>query len=385
MGSIDGYIVRTTFGAFLMVLVSLTGVIWITQALRGIDLMTSQGQTILAFLGLTSLFIPALALVIMPLALMIAVAYVLNKLATDSEIIVMNAAGLQPWRLFRPFLTVTTIVSLVVVVLGFYVAPDCMRRLTRWDSEITGDAISNILRTGRFMQLDSGLTIFARERRANGELVGIFLDDRRNPAERVSIVADRGVVVKNETGSYLVLEDGNLERFEPGKTDPVLIKFERDAFDMSKFAKVTPTYNAPRERYFHELLWPDPNDDAYARNEGPYRVELHERLLGPLYPFAFVALTFAFLGAPRTTRQSRAFSMASTIMAVGSVRIAGFAIAVLSLKNPNVTYVQYVLIACVVLFSAYVMRNVVIMEPPAGLVESLNKLTERFSRRLAPS
>ena len=35
-----------TFAAFVLVLVTLTGVIWITQALRGIDVMTSQGQTI---------------------------------------------------------------------------------------------------------------------------------------------------------------------------------------------------------------------------------------------------------------------------------------------------------------------------------------------------
>ena len=49
MGSIDKYIFRTTLASFALVLVSLTGVIWITQALRGIDLMTSQGQTIVTF------------------------------------------------------------------------------------------------------------------------------------------------------------------------------------------------------------------------------------------------------------------------------------------------------------------------------------------------
>ena len=58
MGSIDRYIFRTTLASFALVLVSLTGVIWMTQALRGIDLMTSQGQTILTFLGITSLVIP---------------------------------------------------------------------------------------------------------------------------------------------------------------------------------------------------------------------------------------------------------------------------------------------------------------------------------------
>ena len=103
MGSIDSYIFRTTLTSFAVVLASLTGVIWITQALRGIDLMTSQGQTILTFLGLTSMAVPVLILVIAPIALMIAVAHTLNRLATDSEIIVMNAAGLSPLRLLRPF------------------------------------------------------------------------------------------------------------------------------------------------------------------------------------------------------------------------------------------------------------------------------------------
>src|SRR5262245_13258704 len=96
MGSIDSYIFRLTFSAFVLGLVTLTSVIWITQALRGIDVMTSKGQTVLVFVGLTGLAVPYLVLVIAPIALVIAVAYVLNKLSTDSEIIVMNAAGMRP-------------------------------------------------------------------------------------------------------------------------------------------------------------------------------------------------------------------------------------------------------------------------------------------------
>ena len=48
----------------------------------------------------------AAVLIIAPIALMIAVAHVLNKLGNDSELIVMNAAGMSPWLLFRPFLAV---------------------------------------------------------------------------------------------------------------------------------------------------------------------------------------------------------------------------------------------------------------------------------------
>jgi lipopolysaccharide export system permease protein len=40
MGSIGRNIFRTTFGAFLVVLVGVTALMWLTQALRDIDLVT---------------------------------------------------------------------------------------------------------------------------------------------------------------------------------------------------------------------------------------------------------------------------------------------------------------------------------------------------------
>jgi lipopolysaccharide export system permease protein len=110
MGSIGRYIFRTTLGAFLVVLISVTTLMWITQALRDIDLMTNEGQGLLTFVALTALIIPLLVMIIAPIAFMVAMAYTLNKLATDSELIVMNAAGMPPWHLFRPFLAVAVLV-----------------------------------------------------------------------------------------------------------------------------------------------------------------------------------------------------------------------------------------------------------------------------------
>src|SRR5260370_27184179 len=174
--------------------------------------MTSQAQPILTFLGVTSLAIPVLVLIIAPIALMIAVSHTLNKLATDSEIIVMNAAGLSPIRLFRPFFYATVVVALLVAFIATYLAPDGMRRIKRWDAEITADVLTNILQPGRFAQLAQNLTIRIRERQPGGVLGGIFVDARRDPHERVTIVADHGTVLKNSSGSFRGLEDGHLER-----------------------------------------------------------------------------------------------------------------------------------------------------------------------------
>lgn len=381
MGSIDKYIFRTTLASFALVLVSLTGVIWITQALRGIDLMTSQGQTIVTFLGITSLVIPALVLIIAPIALMIAISHTLNKLATNSEIIVMNAAGLSPFRLFRPFLYATCVVAVMVAFIASYMAPDGMRRIKQWDAEITADVLTNILQPGRFAQLDQNLTIRIRERQPGGVLAGIFVDDRRDPKERVTIIADHGTILKNESGSFLVLEDGNLERFEAGKRDPALVAFGRYAFDMSKFSNHGRDVTLGiRERYIWELLSPPPDDPVYQQLPGQFRAELHDRFMAPIYPFAFAVLTFAFLGTPRTTRQSRNFSIGGSVLAVFGLRIAGFACSVMTVKSPLAALVQYLMLIAAIGGGLWMILAGVVVEPPAALMEAINKSNERLLR-----
>ena len=381
MGSIDRYIFRTTLASFAVVLVSLTAVIWVTQALRDIDIMTSQGQTILTFLGITSLVIPALILVISPIALMISISHTLNKLATDSEIIVMNAAGYSPLRLFMPFFYATCVVSLVVCFIASYLAPDGLRRIKQWDAEITADVLTNILQPGRFAQLDKDLTIRIRERQPGGVLAGIFVDDRRDPKERVTIIADHGTILRNENGSYLVLEDGHVERFETGKRDPALVAFGRYAFDMSQFSnRGRDVTLGIRERYLWELLAPSPDDPVFKALPGQFRAELHDRFLAPIYPFAFSILTFAFLGTPRTTRQSRSFAITCAVLAVFGLRMAGFACSVMTVKTPEAAVVQYLMLVIAIVAGMFIIARGYVVDAPAGLIEQMKRNNERILR-----
>jgi len=233
MGSIGRYIFRTTLGAFLVICASVTALMWITQALRDIDLMTNQGQSIFVFIGITGLIIPLLVLIIAPIALMIAVAHVLNKLGNDSELIVMNAAGMPPWVLFRPFLAAGLVVSLLVAAISIYVSPWGLRELRRWATEVRADLVSNIVQPGRFIQLEQRVTLHIRERPPNGQLLGILIDDQRDPKERATILAEQGQIVKNERGAFLVLENGSVQRHETGQLDPALVLFNSYGFDLT--------------------------------------------------------------------------------------------------------------------------------------------------------
>lgn len=383
MGSIGLYIFRTTFGAFLVVLISLTAVIWVTQALRDIDLMTSQGQTILVFIGITGLIIPLLILVIAPIALLIAAAHTLNKMSTDSEIIVMNAAGMSPWLLFRSFMSVAVVVSILVTVISAYGAPKGLRMLRDWLTEVRANVVSTIVQPGRFTSIESGVTIHIRERRANGQLLGIFLDDRRNPNERITVVAETGELLDNDNGTFLILQTGVLQRQQLKDRDPAMVKFDRNAFDLSQFAGGPQAVKySIRERYLWQLLFPDPKDPFLIEQPGPFRAELHDRLMAPLYPIAFVVIAFAYLGAPRTTRQSRTLSMVGAVAGVGLLRLIGFTSTVFGATAPFMLVVQYVAVAAAIGGGLFVIRTGLILEPPAFLMNWITALTELITRRL---
>jgi len=385
MSGFDRYIFRTTFGAFLLILISLTAVIWLTHALREIDLMTNQRQTVLTFIGITALLIPMLILVIAPLALVVAVGHTLNRLNTDSEIVVMNASGMSPWRIFRPFLTTALVVSALVLWVSAYVAPAGLRELRDWATKVKADFVVNIVQPGRFINIERGLTLHIRERRSDGQLLGIFIDDRRDPNERATSLSEYGEIVEAGRRTFLVLVNGSVQRMESGRPDPTIVKFERYAFDLSRFAG-GPQLGAlgVRERNLWDVAFPDANDPTYKQVPTHFRAELHDRLAAPIYPIAFTVLCFAILGAPRTSRQSREISIVMTIVLIGTLRMIGFACNVVAAQSVAAVYVLWGSLLLTFAVGVYVIARGAVIEPPAFLTQ-LAAVFERMSQRLQPT
>ena len=270
MGSIGRYIFRTTFGAFLVICASVTALMWITQALRDIDLMTNQGQSIFVFIGITGLIIPLLVLIIAPIALMIAVAHVLNKLGNDSELIVMNAAGMPPWVLFRPFLAVGIVVSLLVAVISIYVSPWGLRELRRWATEVRADLVSNIVQPGRFTKLEERLTL-AHSRAAAQRTAARHLHRRPARPEGAGQHSRRARRHREERARPVPRAG---ERQRAAARDRTarsrLVLFNSYGFDLSSLSNGNQSLKySVRERYLWELFDPSRTDKIVRRPARP--------------------------------------------------------------------------------------------------------------------
>jgi lipopolysaccharide export system permease protein len=341
MDLIERYIFRIAFSAFLACLIALTAVIWITQALRELDLITGKGQTLIVFLTVTGLSLPTLITVIAPVALFIATIYTLNRLNGDSELIVMSAAGMAPRRLLRPFLWLAAFVSGLVAVMTVYVMPASFQELRDLITRVRADFVANIVKEGQFTTLDGGVTFHYRER-SGSALLGIFMQDRREEGRTIVYLAERGQPFEVNGQSYLVLEKGSIHRQLASSRDSSIVAFERYAIDLSALSQeAAELVYKPRERTTTQLLFPD-SDDFYTRYQsGRLRAELHDRLSAWLYPLAMMVIAFAALADARTTRQGRGTAVAAAILAVGALRIAAFAASSLAVRTPWALIVVY--------------------------------------------
>jgi lipopolysaccharide export system permease protein len=234
------------------------------------------------------------------------------------------------------------------------------------------------------MPIERGLAFHIRERRPNGLLIGILLDDRRDPKERVTIIAEQGEILKNERGNFLILENGSIQRHEAKSRDPSIVRFERYAFDLSQFSggPMEIRYSV-RERYLWQLFSPDPNDQQFKEQPGQFWAELHDRIIGLFYPITFVVIAYAFLGAPRTTRQAKTWSILAVIAGVGVLRLFGFAGTILMMNYPKTAVIQYLVVAGALSGGLYAISKGLIIEPPAHMTRAMDKVAEWFQRRTA--
>ena len=207
MPRIDRYILSqllTLFGFFALVLVS---VYWINRAVSLFDDLLSDGQTALVVLEFTALTLPLVISVVLPVAGFAAAAYGTNRMAGESELVAMQAAGLSPWRLARPVLVFGVFVGLMVAVLVHGLVPLARARLADRQAELAQDVTEQFLRPGSFQYPADGITLFIRDIAADGRLLDLFIEDARDPANIKITGSHAGVTLAADGPSQMALPD----------------------------------------------------------------------------------------------------------------------------------------------------------------------------------
>lgn len=339
------YVFRQSASALLLILASLGGIVWIALALKQLNVVTSQGQDALMLIKMTTLALPNLLAIIAPFALLISALHILNRLNGDSELIVMTAAGATVWNVARPLIALGCLVTVAVSFVNHVGMPWSLRLLREYIVQMRTDLLTQVMQPGKFSTPEKGLTFHIRERKFNGDILGLVVNDSRNKREQQTYLAKRGQIVKQDPTAYLIMYDGHILRRTGEKEAAQVIVFDKYIIDLDQLdqGRKDSMDLKPRERYLHELTNPKKDDVLYKLNPGQFRAELHERFANPLYPITFILIALAAAGQAQSTRQARTERMVIGFVAAVACRMGGLAVNNLVALNAAFIPLLYVI------------------------------------------
>jgi len=336
------YILRQLLGPFILISIGLTAVIWLTQSLRFVDLIVNKGLSLSAFLYFSMLLLPTFLGVILPIALFSAILFTYNKLIIDSEMVSMRSAGLGPWSLAAPAISLAAFVCVLVYAINLYFIPTSFREFKSRQFIARADFSSVLLQEGVFTNLIDDVTVYVRARDSSGELRGILVHDSRVAGQPVTMMAERGALVKTEQGPRFVLLNGNRQEINKLHGQLSLLYFDSYALDLGHLAEdPTNRWREPRERYLHELFNPgDGYDDQ--RNLGKFWAEAHQRIVSPLFAFALTGIALAALLNGQLNRRGQWRRILIGIGAAFAFEAIGLGLVNAVSKTPDLAPLMYI-------------------------------------------
>lgn len=294
MGILFHYVVKRLTFTTVFITCGLASFVWMTQSLRFIEMIVRYRISMLDYLELVVCLLPDLFVILTPIGLALGCLSTLRYLSLHHEWRAMQAAGLSPWVLYRPFMLISIVGAVLTFINCSQVAPWAHRHLRSNEFKIRSQTIPSF--SGSF-QSAKNITVYAQQQGRKGHLEHIFID-----APPYTFIAESGQLLRqgNQIGCHL-RAGYRLERQANG--DITQMEFDDLYYDFSAFAdqnKQTNEQNRtvkPSERPLFELLFPAQNfsldQQKKMKNEG------HSRLLQ-----VFLALLDVWI----------VFSLASSLM-----------------------------------------------------------------------
>lgn len=324
MRLIDRYLLRQLLGPTVLATAALAAVALLSQSLSALDIIVSQRQSALVFLKITVLAMPQLINMVLPIAVFVAGLVALNRLHTEQEIVVCFAGGMSRWRVVAPALRLACVIALIALALNLWVQPAAQREMRQTLFNVRTDLASTLIREGEFTAPAPGLTVYAQTVDTGGLIHNLFIHQEESGGGASTYTADQGRMAQRHGKPVLIMQKGSRQEFSKAGVLNFL-SFDEYIFDLSPFmASDELIHYKPSDRYLHELMFPDLQQDWEQKNRLKLLAEGHARLATPLYNIAFMALALSAIIGGVFSRLGYGRRIAMIGAAAVGVRILGF-------------------------------------------------------------
>lgn len=341
MTTLFRYITKQLLFTTLLVTAILCMIFWLAKASTLLDFILNRGLDVGFFLYMSMLILPRLLIIILPIATFATLLFGYYRLQSDSEIVVMRAAGTSTYALAKPGLVVGAVIAGLMTVLTTFLLPASYREFKDQEFAIRNEFGSVLLQEGSFNTIAPGVTVFVHKRGADEELQGIMLHDNRDPEKPQTWLAERGAMVATDDGPRAVLLNGNRQQVDRVRGTFSMLLFEQTTLDIAEATGSNVNrWREPRERFLDDLF--DPQD---TKPSEPYYADLiaegHSRLVQPILPLTCAAMTLAILLTGSYSRRGQVLDICKAVFATVIILVISLSMRSLAGKQPIMIYAMY--------------------------------------------
>jgi len=239
----------TTF--FLLILFTVSIIIWVLQAVNYLDFVIEDGHGFLVYFNYTLFSFPKILGRIFPFAVFIAFAYTLLKYENKNELVVFWNFGIKKIYFINFLIKLSFWFVLTSILINALIIPYTQDKARSFIRSSGLDFFESILKPRKFINIIENLTIYFDKFDENGEFKNIFLNDQSNQSSQITF-AKIGKIEIRGSRKILVLQDGKTFSETNGAISE--FNFSKSDFNISKFSTKTTVTKKIQETSTKDLL-----------------------------------------------------------------------------------------------------------------------------------
>jgi LPS export ABC transporter permease LptG/LPS export ABC transporter permease LptF len=287
---LDRYVLREIIGPLGLGFLVYTFILLLQFLFASAEMIIRRGlpAPIVGQLVLYSL--PNIVVLTIPMSLLLGVLVGIGRLASDSELIAMRSTGMSIYRLLRPVLALSALLTVLNGLLMVHLLPQGNRAVSRLYLDILTRTVAQQVEPRVFYNEWQGKVLYVFEASAsNEEWKGVFLADAVPSERQEVIVARRGKLLVEDEGERVVLQLADAikhsfdfhspKRYETSRHETLRIVL-RDRFLSTEKARMA-SRKGPRELELGELRKLSRDISATPEQRRLARVGVHKMFAIP--------------------------------------------------------------------------------------------------------
>ena len=229
-----------SFLSFLILLFSLSVIVWVIQAVNYLDFVSEDGHGFKVYFLYTLFNFPKIFSKLFLISLFISLFYIILRYENENELSIYWSVGISKIN----FINKVVIFSILLLILKFsftsYLSPASQNLGKSFIRMSNIDFFPSLIKEKKFIDTLSNLTIYIDEQSIDKKKFKNILikDQDQDTNEYQIIVASEGEIITNNNINYLILKKGEIFSSNNNK-DFTSFKFENFEFNLSKFGSKT--------------------------------------------------------------------------------------------------------------------------------------------------